>query len=70
MITSNSIESELNEIETNLKQAIKASEKLYNDFNLSCDLGNLKDRAFLFVLAQNVENNKKALIDFYKLPLF
>jgi len=70
MITYATYQTELDQIETALKQAIKESEKIKAKFLASADHGDMKDRAFLFVLDVNIQNNRDALINFLKLPLF
>ena len=70
MITYATYKTELEQIETALKQAIKESEKIKEKFLSSADPGDMKDRAFLFVLDVNIKNNRDALINFLKLPLF
>ena len=70
MIIYSDIEDSLNSIEDNLKASIKTAEKLREDFYKSMDQGNLKDKAFLFILSENVKIHKQALIEFLKLPLY
>ena len=70
MITYATYKTELDQIEAALKQAIKGSEKIKEKFLASADHGDMKDRAFLFVLDVNIQNNRDALINFLKLPLF
>lgn len=71
MITANTYDEELETIETSLKQAIAASEKIKDDYYMQKYAhGNLENRALLYLLDQNIKNNKQALINFLKLELY
>lgn len=69
VITHETFQKEINEIEENLKNNIKVSRKMVNEFKTEIDDGDMCNLAYLYVLEKNFENATKAYNDFIGLPL-
>lgn len=69
VITHETFQEEINEIEKNLKNNIKVSLKMVNEFKKEIDEGDMCNLAYLYILEKNFENANKAYNDFVALPL-
>lgn len=69
IVTYKTFEDEINLIEKNLKENIKTSKTILENFTETMDKGNYADQSLYFVLNQNLENARKAYTDFIKLPI-
>lgn len=69
IVTYRTYEAETNLIEKNLKENVEASRKMLEDFEKKMDGGDYADQALHYVLTQNLENARKAQMDFIKLPI-
>jgi hypothetical protein len=69
IITYKTYQEQFNQLEQNLNQNCDLASKILNDFVEKMDEGDYADLSLKFVLEINLENARKTLQEFIKLPI-